>query len=116
MCGSSGIGRSVAILYAREGADVTIVYLPQEQEDANETKQLVEKEGRECLTLPFDLTDLHKVDKIVEKHMEKFGKLDILVNNASRQIMCKKFEEIDIGIYPNPFPHFPPVLLKRFPL
>jgi NAD(P)-dependent dehydrogenase (short-subunit alcohol dehydrogenase family) len=88
----------VAILYAREGADVTIVYLPQEQEDANETQKLVEKEGRQCLTIPFDLTDLHKVDKIVEKHIQKFGALDILVNNASRQMMCKKFEEIDLGI------------------
>lgn len=95
--GSSGIGRSVAILYAREGADVTIVYLPQEQDDAKETKKLVEKEGRQCLTIPFDLTDLHKVDKIVEKHMEKFGQLDVLVNNASRQMICKKFEEIDLG-------------------
>ena len=87
----------MAILYAREGADVTIVYLPQEQEDANETKKLVEKEGRQCVTIPFDLTDLHKIDKIVEKHIQKFGALDILVNNASRQMICKNFEEIDIG-------------------
>src|SRR5271156_3645626 len=69
---SSGIGRSVAILYAREGADVTIVYLPQEQEDANETKKLVEKEGRKCLTIPFDLTNLKDIKKIVDKHLETF--------------------------------------------
>jgi NAD(P)-dependent dehydrogenase (short-subunit alcohol dehydrogenase family) len=95
---SSGIGRSVAILYAREGADVTIVYLPEEQKDADETKSLVEKEGRQCLTIPFDLKDLKNVDKIVQKHLEKFGALDIVVNNASRQLMCKKFEEIDLGV------------------
>jgi NAD(P)-dependent dehydrogenase (short-subunit alcohol dehydrogenase family) len=95
---SSGIGRSVAILYAREGADVTIVYLPEEQEDADETKSLVEKEGRQCLTIPFDLKDLKNIDKIVQKHIEKFGALDIVVNNASRQLMCKNFEEIDLGM------------------
>ena len=95
---SSGIGRSVAILYAREGANVTIVYLPQEQEDANETKKLVEKEGRECLTIPFDLTNLKDIKKIVDKHLETFGSLDILVNNASRQLVCKDFAEINLGI------------------
>jgi len=95
---SSGIGRSVAILYAREGADVTIVYLPQEQEDADETKKIIQKEGRKCLTIPFDLTNLKSVDKIVKKHMETYGALDILVNNASRQVMCKNFEEIDLGL------------------
>jgi NAD(P)-dependent dehydrogenase (short-subunit alcohol dehydrogenase family) len=99
-------------LYAREGADVTIVYLPQEQEDADETKKLVEKEGRECLAIPFDLTDLHNVDTVVEKHLEKFGKLDVLVNNASRQMMCKNFEEIDIGRIPSPPP---PPHLKPLP-
>jgi hypothetical protein len=95
---SSGIGRSVAILYTREGADVTIVYLPEEQKDADETKSLVEKEGRQCLTISFDLKDLKNVDKIVQKHLEKFGALDIVVNNASRQLMSKKFEEIDLGM------------------
>lgn len=108
---SSGIGRSVAILYAREGADVTIVYLPQEQEDANETKKLVEQEGRECLTLPFDLTNIHNVKKVVEKHLEKFGQLDILVNNASRQIICKDFAKIDLGITSPP----PPSPLSFYP-
>lgn len=87
---------------------MTIVYLPQEQEDADETKELVEKEGRECLAIPFDLTDLHKVDTVVEKHLEKFGKLDVLVNNASRQMMCKNFEDIDIGRIPFPPPSPPP--------
>jgi short-subunit dehydrogenase len=77
---------------------VTIVYLPEEQKDADETKSLVEKEGRQCLTIPFDLKDLKNVHKIVQKHLEKFCALDIVVNNASRQVMCKKFEEIDLGI------------------
>ena len=55
--GDSGIGRAVAILFGREGADVAIVYLPEEQPDAEETKALVEKEGRRCVLMPGDLTD-----------------------------------------------------------
>src|SRR6185312_5110384 len=55
--GDSGIGRAVAVLYAREGADVAIVYLPEEQQDAEETKQAVEEEGRECLLIPGDVSD-----------------------------------------------------------
>ena len=73
------------------------MYLPQEQEDANETKGLVEREGRKCLMIAFDLTNLKSVDKIVKEHMDTFGSLDILVNNASRQIICKNFEDIDLG-------------------
>jgi NAD(P)-dependent dehydrogenase (short-subunit alcohol dehydrogenase family) len=94
---SSGIGRSVAIFYAREGADVTIVYLPAEEEYAKETQKMIEKEGRECLTLPFDLTNVKNVKRVVEKHLDKFGTLDVLVNNASRQLVCKDFAEIDLG-------------------
>lgn len=67
----------MAILYAREGAYVTIVYLPQEQEDANETKRIIEKEGKKCLTLPFDLTDVNKVKSVVDEHLKKYGALDI---------------------------------------
>lgn len=84
-------------MYAREGADVTIVYLPQEQEDADETKRMIEKEGHECLTLPLDLKKADNAKSVVQKHIEKYGSLDILVNNASRQVMCKDFAEIDLG-------------------
>ena len=97
---SSGIGRSVAILYAREGADITIVYLPQEQEDANETKKMIEKEGHKCLTLPFDLKEADNAKSVVQKHLNMYGSLDILVNNASQQVMCKNFEDINLGMQP----------------
>ncbi|OIW23012.1 NAD(P)-binding protein [Coniochaeta ligniaria NRRL 30616] len=95
--GDSGIGRSVAVLFAREGSDVTIVYLPEEQPDAEDTKKMVEKEGRECLLIPGDLMDNETCRKAVEKHMEKFGALHVLVNNASKQIMCDDISEIDLS-------------------
>jgi len=95
--GDSGIGRSVAVLFAREGSDVSIVYLPEEQPDAEETKKMVEKEGRECLLIPGDLMDNETCRKAVEKHMEKFGALHVLVNNASKQIMCDDISEIDLS-------------------
>lgn len=96
--GDSGIGRAVAVQMAREGADITIVYLPEEQPDAEDTKVMVEKEGRECLLIPFDLRDIKDCSQIIDKHMSKYGKLDVLVNNASAQVMCKDFAEIDLGI------------------
>src|SRR5438552_16791762 len=83
--GDSGIGRGVAVLYAREGADVGIVYLPQEQSDAEETKSAVESEGRRALLVPGDVTDPGFCRQAVERVVEKFGKLDILVNNAAFQ-------------------------------
>ncbi|KAI3396005.1 hypothetical protein diail_576 [Diaporthe ilicicola] len=94
--GDSGIGRSVAVLFAREGSDVSIVYLPAEQEDAEETKRLVEKEGHECLLIPGDLMDNQTCEKAVEKHIKRFGELHVLVNNASKQIMCDDFTKIDL--------------------
>jgi len=94
--GDSGIGRAVAIQMAKEGADITIVYLPEEQPDAEETKKLVEKEGRQCLTLPFDLMNTKNCEKTISEHVSKFGRVDVLVNNASKQIMCKDFAEIDL--------------------
>lgn len=83
---------------AREGADITIVYLPEEQPDAEDTKGMVEKEGQECLLLPFDLKNIKDCSHIIDKHMKKHGKLDVLVNNASTQVMCKDFGEIDLGM------------------
>ncbi|PHH64345.1 hypothetical protein CDD81_4702 [Ophiocordyceps australis] len=95
--GDSGIGRSVAVLFAREGADVTIVYLPDEQQDAEDTKRMVEKEGRQCLLVPGDLMDNKTCQAAVEKHVERFGMIHILVNNASKQFMCDDISEIDLG-------------------
>lgn len=84
------------MLFAREGSDVSIVYLPEEQEDAEETKRLVEKEGRECLLIPGNLMDNETCKKAVDEHIKNFGKLHVLVNNASKQIMCDDFTKIDL--------------------
>jgi NAD(P)-dependent dehydrogenase (short-subunit alcohol dehydrogenase family) len=83
--GDSGIGRAVAVLFAREGADVAIVYLKEEQPDADVVKAAVEKEGRKCLLLPGDVTDPKFCEDAVEKTVAQFGRLDVLVNNAAYQ-------------------------------
>jgi len=83
--GDSGIGRSVAVHFAREGADVAIVYKEEERTDAEETRQLVENEGRKCLLLPGDLRDPGFCQAIVEQTVQQLGKLNILVNNAAEQ-------------------------------
>lgn len=82
--GDSGIGRSVATLFAREGADVAIIYLC-EDEDAEVSKQAVEGEGRECLLLRADISRESECQKAVAKTVEVFGRLDVLVNNAAFQ-------------------------------
>jgi len=92
--GDSGIGRSVAVLYAREGADVAIVYLPQEQSDAEATRQAVEAEGHQALLLAGDVTLPAFCHDAVAQTVQKFGKLDILVNNAAYQQEQKRFDDI----------------------
>jgi NAD(P)-dependent dehydrogenase (short-subunit alcohol dehydrogenase family) len=91
--GDSGIGRSVAVLFAREGADVAILYLDQDQ-DANETRRVVESHGRQCLTFAGDVADRDVCRKVVDETLAKFGRLDILVNNAAEQHPQKSFEDI----------------------
>jgi NAD(P)-dependent dehydrogenase (short-subunit alcohol dehydrogenase family) len=83
--GDSGIGRAVAVLYAREGADVAIVYLQEEHDDALETKRFVEAEGQTCLLIPGDVRDPAFCKNAVERTVANLGKLDILVNNAAFQ-------------------------------
>jgi NAD(P)-dependent dehydrogenase (short-subunit alcohol dehydrogenase family) len=92
--GDSGIGRAVAVLFAREGADVAITYLPEEKSDAEETAQAIEAEGREALTIEGDVTRPAVCRKIVERAVEEFGKLDILVNNAAYQQHQEKLEDL----------------------
>ncbi|KAJ9484562.1 hypothetical protein VN97_g8812 [Penicillium thymicola] len=94
--GDSGIGRSVAVLMAREGADITIVYLPQEQVDAEKTKELVEREGRSCLLIPGDLRSNETCEKAVKEHVDRFNEINVLVNNASQQYICQDFAQIDL--------------------
>jgi NAD(P)-dependent dehydrogenase (short-subunit alcohol dehydrogenase family) len=91
--GDSGIGRAVALLYAREGADVAIVYLS-EHEDAQETKRHVEKEGRRCLLIAGDVKDSNFCRQAVERTVAEFGQLDVLVNNAAFQEHADSLEDI----------------------
>ncbi len=92
--GDSGIGRAVAVLYAREGADVAIVYLPAEQSDAEEARAAVEKEGRKALLIPGDVSDPAFCHEAVQKTVKQFGKLDVLVNNAAYQQSQPRLEEV----------------------
>ncbi len=92
--GDSGIGRAVSVLFAREGAKVAIAYL-EEDRDAKETKKLVEAEGSEALLISGDLADKDHAAKVVEKTIERFGKLDILVNNAAQQWLDKGATDLD---------------------
>lgn len=91
--GDSGIGKSVAVHFAKEGADVAILYL-EETQDAQRTKALVEKEGRRCLLVEGDIGSRKFCDSAVKKTVSGLGKLDILVNNAAEQHMAKDFAEI----------------------
>jgi len=92
--GDSGIGRAVAVLYAREGADIALVFLPEEERDAIETGRAVEKEGRQCILIPGDVSDPGFCREAVEQTVHEFGKLDILVNNAAFQQHQKSLEEL----------------------
>ncbi|MCR5875726.1 SDR family oxidoreductase [Phenylobacterium sp. J426] len=92
--GDSGIGRAIAVLFAREGCDVAIAYL-EEHEDAKITQQAVEKEGRKAILLPGDVSDPAYAQDAVAKTLEAFGKLDILVNNAAFQMHAKSIEDIE---------------------
>jgi len=84
--GDSGIGRAVALAFAREGADVAISYLPDEEEDAQETVRLIEDAGRRALTLPGDIRDEAFCSELVERTVSELGGLDVLVNNAAFQM------------------------------
>lgn len=92
--GDSGIGRAVAVLFAREGADVAIIYLSQEQSDAEETQRAVEKEGRRALLIPGDVRDPEFCQTAVEATLAEFDKLDLLVNNAAFQQHQEGLEDI----------------------
>lgn len=94
--GDSGIGRAVAIAYAREGANVAIQYLPGEDEDANEVKELIEQAGRKALLLPYDFRKDGTATEIVMKTVEAFGGLDTLVLNAAQQIAQSTLSELSI--------------------
>jgi NAD(P)-dependent dehydrogenase (short-subunit alcohol dehydrogenase family) len=91
--GDSGIGRAVAIAFAREGADVLISYLS-EHDDAKDTAKYVEEAGRKCVLVPGDLADRAHAKTIIPKAVEAFGKVDVLVNNAAFQMSHESLEEV----------------------
>jgi NAD(P)-dependent dehydrogenase (short-subunit alcohol dehydrogenase family) len=91
--GDSGIGRAVAVLFAREGADVAIVYLS-EHEDAKKTQRFVEEEGRRCVLIPGDVKSVGFCEEAVDKTLAAFGRLDVLVNNAAFQLHGASLEDI----------------------
>ena len=90
----SGIGRAVAALFAREGANIAILYLC-EHDDAAKTKEIVEKEGRKAITIAGDIGDKQFCEKAVQQTVEQFGRLDILINNAGEQHWAKDITDID---------------------
>jgi NAD(P)-dependent dehydrogenase (short-subunit alcohol dehydrogenase family) len=97
--GDSGMGRAAAIAYAREGADVAIVYYPTEEPDAQEVVALVRKEGRKCVTLPGDLRNESFCIQLVKKTVDGLGGLDILVSNAARQTQSKMITDIPSDLF-----------------
>ncbi|RIV26941.1 SDR family oxidoreductase [Fibrisoma montanum] len=92
--GDSGIGRAVAVHFAREGADIAIIYHPREEEDAQKTRQLIEAEGRKSMLLPGDLRSLSFIKESVGKVISEFRRINILVNNAAVQYPQKELTDI----------------------
>jgi hypothetical protein len=95
--GDSGIGRAVALAFAREGADVLISYLD-EHSDAEETVRIVEKEGRRCIAMAGDIGEEAHCQQIVERAVQEFGKIDILVNNAAYQDVIESIQDVTEGM------------------
>ena len=107
--GDSGIGRAVAVLFAKEGADIAISYW-NEDSDAAETVQVVESYGRKCITIPGDIADIKTCENIVAKTIEAYGRIDVLVNNAALHWESESLEELpdeqmirtfEVNVYPH---------------
>ena len=92
--GDSGIGRAVAVLYAREGADVAITHLPEERVDAEETCRVIEGLGRACLRVEADLSRPEECRRVIDEVIREFGELDILVSNAAHQNSKDRLEDV----------------------
>lgn len=98
--GDSGIGRAIAILYAMEGASSLIVYLPQEEKDAQETKKKVQEHGCECHLLAIDIRKKENCKTVVDTALRNLGGIDILVNNAAFQNMVEDINDITEYVAP----------------
>ncbi|PZE67142.1 MULTISPECIES: SDR family oxidoreductase [unclassified Curtobacterium] len=92
--GDSGIGKAVAIAFAREGADVLISYLPDEEDDAQDTKRWIEEAGRKAVLFPGDVSDPAYCRSVIDQAVSELGGLDVLVNNAAYQMIHETIEEI----------------------
>jgi NAD(P)-dependent dehydrogenase (short-subunit alcohol dehydrogenase family) len=92
--GDSGIGRAIAVAFAKEGADVVIAYLPEEEIDAKETMKVIEAAGKKAIAMPGDLADEGYCDDLIANTIKELGKIDILINNAALQRSFGSFEEI----------------------
>jgi NAD(P)-dependent dehydrogenase (short-subunit alcohol dehydrogenase family) len=101
--GDSGIGRAVAIAYAREGADLLLSYLPEEERDASDTSEWVEKAGRKAVKVPGDISDERHCQALVDRVFDEFGRLDILVNNAAFQMTHDRIEDFSTGEFDRTF-------------
>jgi len=101
--GDSGIGRAVAVIFAKEGADVAIAYLPSEEKDAQVTQQAVEELGQRCVLLPGDLSTASECERAIERCVQAFGRLDLLVSNAAHQVHTESLDEISDAMFDTTF-------------
>jgi NAD(P)-dependent dehydrogenase (short-subunit alcohol dehydrogenase family) len=101
--GDSGIGRAVALAFAREGADVLISYLAEEESDAQETCRFIEEAGRKAVAMPGDISEEAHCKALVERAVKEFGRLDILVNNAAFQMSHESIQEISAEEFDHTF-------------
>jgi NAD(P)-dependent dehydrogenase (short-subunit alcohol dehydrogenase family) len=101
--GDSGIGRAVAVMFAREGADVALVFLPEEESDAGRTRDEIESEGRQALLLPGDVTDPEFCRNAIDEVIKRFGKIDVLVNNAAYQKHRDALDDISLEQWEHTF-------------
>jgi len=92
--GDSGIGRAVALAFAREGADVLISYLPEEEPDAQETAQVVEEAGRKAVKMPGDISEESQCQRLIQTAVDEFGQIDVLVNNAAHQMTVSGIADV----------------------
>ncbi|CAN5563745.1 SDR family oxidoreductase [soil metagenome] len=101
--GDSGIGRAVALAFAREGADVLISYLEEEESDAEETAQVVEEAGRKAVKVPGDIVDEEHCKIIIDRAVEEFGQIDVLVNNAAHQMTVDGIADVSTELFDRTF-------------
>ncbi|HKH09967.1 MAG TPA: SDR family oxidoreductase [Rubrobacter sp.] len=101
--GDSGIGRAVALAFAREGADVLISYLEEEEADAMETAGVVEEAGRQCVKVPGDIVEEARCQAVIQKAVDEFGQIDVLVNNAAHQMTVNGIADVSTELLDRTF-------------